>query len=79
VGTKKYKSMIEQPWTLELWMAFVLAATRVRDETDKELGELLLVAGKDDTEEAWAKVADRANIIGEFDMAERLRQLVKGE
>jgi hypothetical protein len=73
------KSMLEFPWTLELKMGFVLAACRVRDETDKELGELLLAASKEDTEAAWGKVYDRANIIGQFDMAERLRKLIKGE
>jgi hypothetical protein len=76
---KKYKPMLKCPWTLEIKLGFVLAACRVRDETDRELGELLLAASKEDTEAAWDKVYVRANVIGEFDMAERLRQLVKGE
>jgi len=76
---KKFAPLLSCPWTLEGYMSFVLAACRVRDETDKELGEALLAAAKEDTEEAWAKVHDRANIIGRHDLADRLRQLIKGE
>lgn len=77
--TRKFQPLTECNWTLENKLGFVLAACRVRDETDRELGEALLAAANEDTVEAWAKVHDRANVIGRHDLADRLRQLVRGE
>ncbi len=76
---RKFAPLTESRWTLETYFAFVVAATRVHDNVDAELGELMLAAADDDTVEAWAKVHDRANVIGRHDLADRLRQLVRGE
>jgi hypothetical protein len=77
--TKRFAPLTECEWTLETRLGFILAACRVRDEQDHELGELLLAAAKDDTIEAWNAVAARANTIGRPDLAVRLRQLVTGK
>jgi hypothetical protein len=76
---RKFAPLTECQWKLEDFMGFVLAAERVRSEVDAELGELLLAASKTDTIEAWAKVHDRANVIGRHDLSDRLRQLIRGK
>jgi hypothetical protein len=69
--------MLRRPLTLAERIAFTLAATRVRDEVDIELGELLLrVADGDDS--ALAAVHDRLNVLGNFEGADRIRRLVGG-
>jgi len=67
--------MIRRDFTFAESCWFTLAATRVRDEVDAELGNLLLrVARGDDS--ALPAVHDRMNVIGRFDGADRLRRLV---
>lgn len=76
---RKYPPLTECKWNFDNWFRFVLAAGRTRDEVDRELGESLLTAAKEDSIEAWASVYDRANIVGEYDLADRLRKLIRGE
>lgn len=64
-----------RPFTLDEWFRFSLAAVRVRDEVDAELGELMLrVAGGDDS---LAAVHDRLNVLGHFEGADRIRRIVQ--
>jgi hypothetical protein len=66
--------MALRPFTLSEWAAFTLAAARVRDEIDRELGEALLCVARGD-DGALARVYDRLLILGEFAGADRLRAL----
>lgn len=68
--------MLHRPFTLDELCRFTLAATRVRDEVDRELGELLLrvAAGDDD---ALALAHDRLNVVGRFEQADKLREIVR--
>jgi len=69
--------MMIRKFTLEESLQFVIAACRVRDEQDRELGELLLAGLSEDTPEAWGRVHDRMNVMGDFAGADRLRRLIK--
>jgi hypothetical protein len=70
--------MLRRPFTFEEWFRFTLAAARVREEVDQELGDLLLrVADGDDT--ALALVHDRLTVLGDFDGADRIRRLITEE
>lgn len=62
-------------FTFEEWARFILLAAQIRDEIDHELGTLLKEAGTTDTPEAWAAVHDRFNVLGDFDGADRIREL----
>lgn len=67
--------MLRRKFTFEERVSLILAAARVRDEVDAELGALLLrVAQSED--EALSLVHDRLNVIGRFEGADRIRKLV---
>jgi hypothetical protein len=69
--------MLRRKFTLGEQIRFTLAAIRVRDEVDRELGELMIAASSDDS--LWPKVHVRLNVIGRFDQADWLRQIVAGK
>lgn len=68
--------MIRRKFTFSEWVCFALAASRVRDEVDRELGELLLRVA-DGEDDALAAVHDRLNVLGDFAGADRIRRLVR--
>ncbi len=57
------------------WLNFHLLLIEVRERIDEELADLMQDAWKADTREAWAKVHDRLNVIGEFEKADQIRDL----
>lgn len=63
-------------FTLDERVRFVLAAARVRDEVDRELGLLLLAVARGD-DSALAAVSDRLLEMGDDVRAERVRRLVE--
>lgn len=69
--------MLRRKFTFEEWFWFTLAAARVRDEVDEELGKLLLRVSQGD-DSALALAHDRLNVIGRFDGADRIRRIVLG-
>lgn len=68
---------MKKAFTFDEWFAYVLSAARVRDQIDCELGELLLQAGSDDS--VWPMVYDRANVIGQCELADSIRNLAVAE
>lgn len=67
--------MLRRKFTFDEWFWFTLAAGRVKDEVDAELGELLLRVSRGD-DSALSLVHDRMNVIGRFDGADKIRQIV---
>lgn len=65
-----------RPFTFPEWFRFTLAAARVRDTVDRDLGLLLLrVASGDDT--ALVPASDRLEELGDFAGAGRIRRLLE--
>jgi hypothetical protein len=67
--------MLRRKFTFAEWAQFTLAAGRVRDEVDRELGELLLRVSSGD-DDALALAHDRLNVLGDFAGADKLRKIM---
>jgi hypothetical protein len=65
-----------KPWRFDDWFRFTLAAALVREQVDRELGDLLLaVSAGDDSK--LAAVHDRLNVLGRFDDADKIRKILE--
>jgi len=79
MSERKFPPLTECRWTIRDRLQFLLLATRIEAGTDEALGKAMFAVAKKETVEGWAIVHERLNVIGRPDLAERLRQLVRGE
>lgn len=63
-------------FTFEEWVDWMRNACQIKREVDRELGDAMMAAGTEEKREDWVRVHDRANVIGDFELADKVRELI---